>query len=151
MRGASERSRSIGAHALRGSVLRTTLAFVALALGLGCRTGGGGSTSKDVEFGMKSARAGLWNEAVFRWERALADRPKDPKLHNNLAVAYEHEGRYDEARKEYAKAMELDPEDAFIKKNMDAFENFCAKSKKHDKPEGQEDHGNADAEPAHAS
>lgn len=93
--------------------------------GTGCR-GGGGSVDRDLAFAMRSARASLWNEAAYRWERALVARPDDAKIHNNLGVAYEHEGRYEDARREYKAALQLLPEDDHIRKNYEAFENFFA-------------------------
>ena len=72
--------------------------------------GSGGSRStiqKQVEFGIESAQKGLWNEAIFRWKRSLKINPYSPVLHNNLAVAYETLGRYEEAAKEYEKALEF--------------------------------------------
>ncbi|MFN7975916.1 MAG: tetratricopeptide repeat protein [Acidobacteriota bacterium] len=98
---------------------------------------------------MRSAKAGLWNEAVFRWERALLDHPSDPRLHNNLGIAYEHEGRYEEARKEYQRALDLDPENAYIKKNIEAFENFYKKNKL--KGPGQDDSAAGEDAEKHAS
>ena len=41
--------------------------------------------------------------------------------HNNLAIAYEHEGELDKARKAYEKAIELDPTNASIKQNYELF------------------------------
>ena len=80
--------------------------------------------SRDLKFAMESARAGLWNEALYRWERAIQDRPADARLHNNLAVALENEGRYEEARDMYDRAQQLDPDDDRILQNRNAFENF---------------------------
>ena len=38
---------------------------------------------------------------------------------NNLGIAYEQLGRFDDARRAYEKAMELDPDNNFIKVNYD--------------------------------
>ncbi|MCZ6670590.1 MAG: tetratricopeptide repeat protein [Acidobacteria bacterium] len=71
-------------------------------------SGGSRSTiQKQVEFGIESAQKGLWNEAIFRWKKSLKINPYSPILHNNLAVAYETLGRYEEAAKEYEKALEF--------------------------------------------
>lgn len=71
-------------------------------------SGGSRSTiQKQVEFGIESAQRGLWNEAIFRWKKSLKINPYSPILHNNLAVAYETLGRYEEAAKEYEKALEF--------------------------------------------
>ncbi len=67
----------------------------------------GGHIQRQIEFGVESAQKGLWNEAIFRWERSLLDKPLDPLLHNNLAVAYESLGRFEQAEEEYERALEL--------------------------------------------
>ena len=63
-----------------------------------------------VEFGIKVAQKGLWREAIYRWERAVEIDPDYAAAFNNLAVAYEHEGQFEKARKAYEKAAELEPE-----------------------------------------
>ena len=40
---------------------------------------------------------------------------------NNLAVAYEHEGEFDKARKAYERALELEPENQMIRQNYELF------------------------------
>ena len=40
---------------------------------------------------------------------------------NDLAIAYEHEGQLDKARKAYEKALELDPNNAQIRQNYELF------------------------------
>ena len=47
---------------------------------------------KQVEFGISVAQRGLWREAIYRWERATQIDPTYAAAHNNLAIAYEHEG-----------------------------------------------------------
>lgn len=84
---------------------------------------------KEIEFGLRSARAGLWNEALYRFERAATVRPDDAALRNNLAVAYEHEGRYEEAEREYERASSIAPSDEHIRKNIEAFRAFRAGKK----------------------
>jgi Flp pilus assembly protein TadD len=74
-----------------------------------------------VEFGIKVAQKGLWREAIYRWERAVAIDPSYAAAYNNLAIAYEHEGQFEKARKAYDKAAELEPENAMIRQNFDLF------------------------------
>lgn len=74
-----------------------------------------------VEFGIKVAQKGLWREAIYRWERAIAIDPTYAAAYNNLAIAYEHEGMFDKARQAYEKAVELEPENAMIRQNHDLF------------------------------
>jgi Tfp pilus assembly protein PilF len=76
---------------------------------------------KQVEFGISVAQRGLWREAIYRWEKAVEIDPSYPAAYNNLAVAYEHEGELEKARKAYEKAIELDPKNAMIRQNYELF------------------------------
>jgi tetratricopeptide (TPR) repeat protein len=60
---------------------------------------------RQVKFGIEAAQMGLWQEAMFRWQRALAINPYSAIVHNNMAVAYETLGQFDEAAKAYEKAL----------------------------------------------
>ncbi|MEP7307192.1 MAG: tetratricopeptide repeat protein [Acidobacteriota bacterium] len=74
-----------------------------------------------VAFGINVAQRGLWREAIYRWEKAVELDPGYAAAFNDLAIAYEHEGQLDKARKAYEKALELDPNNAEIKQNFELF------------------------------
>jgi type IV pilus assembly protein PilF len=74
-----------------------------------------------VEFGINVAQRGLWREAIYRWERAVELDPTYAEAYNDLAIAYEHEGQLDKARKAYEKAMELAPNNPQIRQNYELF------------------------------
>jgi len=74
-----------------------------------------------VDFGIKAAQRELWKEALYRWKRAVEVDPTYAAAFNNLAIAYEHNGRFDEARTAYEKALELEPNNVLIKQNYDLF------------------------------
>jgi Tfp pilus assembly protein PilF len=76
---------------------------------------------KQVEFGIAVAQRGLWREAIYRWERAAQIDPTYAAAQNNLAIGYEHEGELDKARAAYEKAMELEPNNSYIKQNYELF------------------------------
>jgi tetratricopeptide (TPR) repeat protein len=80
-----------------------------------------GDAKAQVEFGVDVAQKGLWREAIYRWERAVAIDPTYAAAFNNLAVAYEHEGQFEKARVAYEKATELDPNNAMLRQNYDLF------------------------------
>jgi Tfp pilus assembly protein PilF len=80
-----------------------------------------GDAKAQVEFGVKVAEKGLWREAIYRWERAVEIDPTYAAAFNNLAIAYEHEGQFEKARKAYERATELDPDNAMIRQNYDLF------------------------------
>ena len=75
----------------------------------------------EVEFGMQVAQRGLWHEAIYRWEKAVEVDPTYAAAYNDLAIAYEHEGQLDKARKAYEKALELDPNNSQIRQNYELF------------------------------
>jgi Tfp pilus assembly protein PilF len=74
-----------------------------------------------VAFGISVAQRGLWREAIYRWEKAVELDPTYAAAFNDLAIAYEHEGQLDKARKAYEKATELEPNNAEIKQNFELF------------------------------
>ena len=74
-----------------------------------------------VEFGINVAQRGLWREAIYRWEKATTIDPTYAAAFNDLAIAYEHEGQLDKARKAYEKALELDPNNSQVRQNYELF------------------------------
>ena len=88
---------------------------------------GGRSAQTEFEFGNRLARAGLWQEAFYRWQKTLEKNGMNPALHNNLAVALEKMGKFEEAEKEYRKALELDPKNVRIQENFKQFQKYMKK------------------------
>lgn len=80
-----------------------------------------GNSKAQVDFGIKAAQRELWKEALYRWKRAVEVDPTYAAAFNNLAIAYEHNGQFDEARVAYEKALELEPNNVLIKQNYDLF------------------------------
>jgi len=76
---------------------------------------------EQVEFGINVAQRGLWREAIYRWEKAVELDPTYAAAYNDLAIAYEHEGQLDKARKAYEKALELAPNNAQVRQNYELF------------------------------
>ncbi len=70
------------------------------------------------------ARNGFWREALFRFEKAAAERPDDAEIQNNLAVAFEAVGETARALTAYRRAIELAPADAKIKRNYARFAEY---------------------------
>jgi tetratricopeptide (TPR) repeat protein len=83
-----------------------------------------------VEFGIKVAQNGLWNEALYRWQKAVQLDPSYAAAWNNLAIAFEHEGRFEEANQAYEKALQLDPKNLLIRQNYDLFKEINDRTKR---------------------
>ena len=83
-----------------------------------------------VDFGIKVAQNGLWKEATYRWEKAAEIDPTYAAAWNNLGIGYEHEGRFDDARKAYEKAVALDPKNILIRQNYDLFKEINDRAKR---------------------
>lgn len=96
-------------------------AAVALLSASPALTDARGDAKAQVAFGINVAQRGLWREAIYRWEKAVAIDPTYAAAHNNLAVAYEHEGQLDKARRAYERALDLEPNNVQIRQNFDLF------------------------------
>ena len=125
---------------------RVRLVSLALMLALAlssCHSAGGGveptTANAQMSFGVKMAEHGLWSEAYFRFQQAQRLEGADqPRLINNLAVASEAMGKFDEALAYYKQALQLDPSNPDLKGNYDRFvsfyESFRAKEGDHTHP-----------------
>jgi len=80
-----------------------------------------GDARAQVDFGISVAQRGLWREAIYRWEKATELDPNYAAAFNDLAIAYEHEGQLDKARKAYERALELDQNNTQIRQNYELF------------------------------
>jgi Tfp pilus assembly protein PilF len=89
-----------------------------------------GKSKQQVEFGIKVAQNGLWNEALYRWEKATQLDPSYAAAWNNLAIAYEHEGKFEQAKQAYEKALALDPKNLMIRQNYDLFKEINDRTKR---------------------
>ncbi len=87
-----------------------------------------------VAFGIEVAQRGLWREALYRFERAVALEPTYAAAHNNLAVAYEQLGLFDKAREAYERALTLDPRNTLIRQNHDLFQEIHDRNASQDRP-----------------
>lgn len=112
--------------------IRTTsvLLLVAVLSVAGCSSSGSDSAETQENFGVRMARMNLWREALFRFRRAVQMNPADALAHNNLAVAYEANGDFDNAMKEYREAIRLDKSNQYIQKNYSRFVEFTSRNKK---------------------
>ena len=89
-----------------------------------------GKSKEQIEFGIKVAQLNLWNEALYRWQKATELDPTYAAAWNNLAIAYEHEGKFEDAKKAYDKALQLDPKNLMIRQNYDLFKEINDRTKR---------------------
>jgi Tetratricopeptide repeat len=116
---------------MKGTLLFGTLIVLALLLATGCSHQSDLSRPASQDnFGVQMARMNLWREAMFRFERAIEINPGDAHAHNNLAVAYEANGDFEKARKEYLEALKLDRTNPYIQKNYSHFVEFLSRNRK---------------------
>jgi Flp pilus assembly protein TadD len=104
--------------------------LVAACLLAACSHGDSSRLSTQENYGVQMARINLWREAMFRFKRAVEINPADPMAHNNLAVAYEANGDFEAARKEYLEALRLDRSNQYIQKNYSRYVEFLSRNKK---------------------
>ena len=80
--------------------------------------------STQIAFGTAVAKKGLWREAAFRYEQATVKAPDNARAHNNFAVALEASGDFARALTEYKRALEIDPNNNYIRRNYARFAEF---------------------------
>ena len=85
-----------------------------------------------VQFGIRVAQLGLWREALTHWERAVKLDPTYAAAYNNLAIGYEQQGDFEKARGAYEKALELNPNNTYIKQNYELFKEINDRTNKQD-------------------
>ncbi len=98
------------------------LSCVAFVLSLSLTACAPAVEQSQLKFGVLAAQNRLWDEAVFRWQKVLKQNPDSAAAHNNLAVAYERLGRWEEAEKAYQKALELEPTNEYVQSNFTSFQ-----------------------------
>lgn len=82
-------------------------------------------TSKEqLDFGVDMAQRGLWNEALFRFRQAERLSPEDVSVLNNIAVAYEALGQFEQALEHYQRALRVDANSRDLKRNYARFSEF---------------------------
>lgn len=89
-----------------------------------------GKSKEQVQFGINVAQNNLWNEALYRWQQAVKLDPSYAAAWNNLAIAYEHDGKFEEAKKAYEQALTLDPKNLMIRQNYDLFKEINDRAKR---------------------
>jgi len=90
-----------------------------------------------LQFGILAAQKDLWDEAIFRWKKVIQSDPNSAAAHNNLAVAYEKKGLWEEAEREYEAALKLKPNHDFITANYEKFKSRLEEVEDSEKDENE--------------
>jgi tetratricopeptide (TPR) repeat protein len=109
-------------ESFRLSALILSLPLLLVACGGGY--GRPDSVTSQLGFGVDMAKHSLWSEALFRFHQAERLDPNNPRVYNNLAVAYEATGDYQKALEHYQKALKLDPNNRDLRANYARFVEF---------------------------
>lgn len=109
---------------VRRTVLAWTLCSILVGSAVVAKEPKAPDVESQIEFGVKMAKRGLWNEALFRFQQASHLKVDDPKILNNVAVAYEATGRYDEALETYQRALKVAPGNRDLRANYSRFVEF---------------------------
>ncbi len=103
-------------------VVAMTLAPSHVAAGDGAKKEAGA----EMEWGYKAARRGYWQEALLRFEHANELTPDRPEILNNIAVAQEANGQFEQALLTYQTGLSIDPKDGALQRNYARFQEFYA-------------------------
>ena len=100
-----------GAGARAVAVAATVLS---LSIGVSCAMTPVERPGNQTRAGATAADQGYWEEAEFRWQKALAVASVNTRALNNLAVRFEREGEFDTAKEYYDRALSLaEPDERF--------------------------------------
>ncbi|HEV8240224.1 MAG TPA: tetratricopeptide repeat protein, partial [Thermoanaerobaculia bacterium] len=110
----------------RVRLLSLALVLVLPLLACGSSRGATVATANSqISFGVSMAKRGLWSEAFFRFQQAQRlEGGNTPRLLNNLAVASEALGKFDQALDFYKQGLQQAPGDPELKANYDRFVSF---------------------------
>lgn len=101
-----------------------SLFFAILLTACGSRYGKPATVESQLSFGVDMARRGLWSEALFRFHQAEKLDPQNPRVLNNLGVAYEATGEYERALSFYQQALKVEPNNRELRANYGRFVEF---------------------------
>ena len=117
---------------------RILIPLLVLAV-LGACSSHKGVVKTEFTFANKMAKAGLWKEALYRWKKSLAEGKESAAVFNNIAIAMEKMGDFDEAEKYYKKALKIDPNNSTVKGNYEKMQKFLSGEDDFDKDKKKRD------------
>lgn len=109
--------------------------LAAMIIFVGCASSGPQAQAHaEMREGVRAAQRSYWQEALFRFQSAKAIEPSNPEVLNNLAVALEALGRYDEALATYKEALQSGSKPSALRRNYARFAEFYSSYAKRVKP-----------------
>ncbi len=96
-------------------------------LGPGHAVAGDGTKNEaqaEMKWGYKVARRGYWQEALIRFQRANDLTPNQPRILNNIAVAQEANGLFEDALLSYQTGLAIAPNNDALRRNYMRFQEF---------------------------
>lgn len=97
---------------------------MAMAAGAAAVSAADDTAHKQLSFGVKMAKRGLWSEALFRFRQADKLQPNSAHILNNLAVSMEAVGLFDEALEAYQRGLKAEPGNPDLRQNYARFVEF---------------------------
>lgn len=134
----------------RGSALAAAAALAAVPA---CASTPTAKSTDQIQSGVTAANLGYWQEAEFRWLKALAIDPGNAAALNGLAVRFERLGEFAKAKDHYERARAATPEAAspYIDWNWRQFGRVWERIGSEESGEQPEAGSGADDEPAEAA
>jgi tetratricopeptide (TPR) repeat protein len=83
-----------------------------------------GQAKNELKWGLNAAKRGYWLEALNRFQKANQLVPDRPHVLNNIAVALEASGRFEDALLTYETALSIAPSDQVVRRNYAQFKEF---------------------------
>ena len=114
--------------------------LAAMIISVGCASSGAHAQAHaEMREGVRAAQRNYWQEALFRFQSAQAIEPSGPEVLNNLAVALEALGCYDEALATYKQALQTGSKPTPLRRNYARFAEFYTSYAKGVKPKETND------------
>jgi tetratricopeptide (TPR) repeat protein len=129
------------ARATRRRVACQTVVALALSVGIACASAGVESPADQTRKGVLAADQGYWEEAAFRWLKALSVAEMDARALNNLGVRQERAGEFESAHDFYERALRVasPAEHFYVERNWKQFEPIWERIESGDMTGGDEE------------
>jgi tetratricopeptide (TPR) repeat protein len=97
---------------------------LAISVPLSAGDPAGKQAKNDMKWGVDAAKHGYWLEALNRFQRVNQVMPDRSHVLNNIAVALEASGQFEDALLTYETALAIAPNDRVLRRNYSQFKEF---------------------------